>query len=120
MPTNTVKVDRTTKRGNPFIVGRHGTLWEATPQFERQLNEFRRTNITVVVRRSTLEAEVLRGPVPHRRHDVPSRAPAADVVQGGQAPREVEGIRIRGGCGPNEADVLGRGANDGKEHGGLE
>ena len=25
MPPNTVKVDRTTKWGNPFIVGKHGT-----------------------------------------------------------------------------------------------
>jgi hypothetical protein len=25
MPENTVKVDRTTKWGNPFIVGKHGT-----------------------------------------------------------------------------------------------
>lgn len=33
MPPNTVKVDRTTKWGNPFIVGRHGTRNECVNLF---------------------------------------------------------------------------------------
>jgi hypothetical protein len=28
MPPNTVKVDRSTRWGNPFVVGKHGTLAE--------------------------------------------------------------------------------------------
>ena len=34
MPANTVKVDRTTKWGNPFIVGKHGTRAECVYLFE--------------------------------------------------------------------------------------
>lgn len=33
MPSNTVKVDRTTKWGNPFVVGVHGTQTECVAQF---------------------------------------------------------------------------------------
>jgi len=33
MPTNTVKVDRSTKRGNPFVVGKHGTQAECVYLF---------------------------------------------------------------------------------------
>lgn len=33
MPSNTVKVDRSTKWGNPFVVGRHGTLTECVDDF---------------------------------------------------------------------------------------
>ncbi|WP_162339385.1 DUF4326 domain-containing protein [Pseudoxanthomonas japonensis] len=34
MPADTVKVDRTTKGGNPFIVGKHGTQAECVRLFE--------------------------------------------------------------------------------------
>jgi hypothetical protein len=34
MPANTVKVDRTTKWGNPCIVGKHGTRAECVKWFE--------------------------------------------------------------------------------------
>jgi hypothetical protein len=34
MPENTVKVDRTTQWGNPFIVGKHGTRAECVRLFE--------------------------------------------------------------------------------------
>ena len=37
MPANTVKVDRTTKWGNPFIVGEHGTRAECVQLFELML-----------------------------------------------------------------------------------
>ena len=33
MPPNTVKVDRTTKWGNPFIVGKHGTAAECVRMY---------------------------------------------------------------------------------------
>ncbi len=33
MPPNTVKVDRSTKWGNPFIVGKHGTHTECVDDF---------------------------------------------------------------------------------------
>lgn len=33
MPTNTVKVDRSTKWGNPFIVRKHGTRKECVEKF---------------------------------------------------------------------------------------
>lgn len=35
MPPNTLKVDRSTKWGNPFIVGKHGTLRECVLKFIR-------------------------------------------------------------------------------------
>ena len=35
MPPNTVKVDRTTKWGNPFIVGKHGTRAECVDLFQK-------------------------------------------------------------------------------------
>jgi hypothetical protein len=34
MPENTVKVDRTTKWGNPFVIGEDGTQEECIRQFE--------------------------------------------------------------------------------------
>ena len=37
MPPNTVKVDRTTKWGNPFVVGEHGTRAECVRLFELML-----------------------------------------------------------------------------------
>ncbi len=37
MPENTVKVDRTTKWGNPFVVGEHGTRAECVRLFELML-----------------------------------------------------------------------------------
>lgn len=38
MPANTVKVDRTTKWGNPFVVGEHGTRAECVYLFKMLLN----------------------------------------------------------------------------------
>ena len=35
MPQNTQKVDRTTKWGNPFVVGRHGTAARCVELFAR-------------------------------------------------------------------------------------
>lgn len=37
MPPNTVKVDRTTKWGNPFVVGKHGTRAECVDLFTKML-----------------------------------------------------------------------------------
>lgn len=34
MPPNTIKVDRTTRFGNPFVVGVHGTRAECVSRFE--------------------------------------------------------------------------------------
>jgi hypothetical protein len=35
LPPNTVKVDRSTKWGNPFVVGQHGTRAECVEMFEK-------------------------------------------------------------------------------------
>src|SRR5687767_6545562 len=40
MPPNTVKVDRTTKWGNPCIVGQHGTREECVRWFELALGGY--------------------------------------------------------------------------------
>lgn len=40
MPPNTVKVDRTTKWGNPFIVGKHGTRAECVDLFAKMLSGY--------------------------------------------------------------------------------
>lgn len=40
MPANTVKVDRTTKWGNPFIVGKHGTREECVRFFTLMLGGY--------------------------------------------------------------------------------
>lgn len=37
MPPDTVKVDRTTRWGNPFVVGKHGTQMECVEAFNRML-----------------------------------------------------------------------------------
>lgn len=37
MPPNTVKVDRSTKWGNPFVVGKHGTQAECVDLFTKLL-----------------------------------------------------------------------------------
>jgi len=40
MPPNTIKVDRTTKWGNPCIVGQHGTREECVTYFRLALRGF--------------------------------------------------------------------------------
>ena len=40
MPPNTMKVDRTTKWGNPFVVGKHGTRAECVEYFGYMLNGY--------------------------------------------------------------------------------
>ncbi len=40
MPENTLKVDRTTKWGNPFVVGEHGTRAECVRLFELLLGGY--------------------------------------------------------------------------------
>ncbi len=40
MPPNTVKVDRSTKWGNPFVVGRHGTQARCVQLFEYLLGGY--------------------------------------------------------------------------------
>lgn len=40
MPENTVKVDRTTKWGNPFTVGKHGTTAECVHLFSMLVNGY--------------------------------------------------------------------------------
>lgn len=37
MPPNTAKVDRTTKWGNPFVVGKHGTREQCVDLFHKML-----------------------------------------------------------------------------------
>ena len=37
MPPNTIKVDRTSKWGNPFIVGKHGTQGQCVDLFAKML-----------------------------------------------------------------------------------
>jgi Domain of unknown function (DUF4326) len=39
MPANTVKVDRTTKWGNPFVVGEHGTHAECIAQYRKWIGK---------------------------------------------------------------------------------
>ena len=40
MPPNTMKVDRTTKWGNPFIVGKHGTQAECVDLYIKLMAGF--------------------------------------------------------------------------------
>ena len=40
MPPDTVKVDRTTQWGNPFIVGKHGTQAECVRLFELAIHGY--------------------------------------------------------------------------------
>jgi hypothetical protein len=42
MPANTVKVDRTTKWGNPFVIGVDGTREECVELFARMLRQWDR------------------------------------------------------------------------------
>lgn len=38
MPSNTVKVDRSTRWGNPFVIGEHGTQEECVALFRRLID----------------------------------------------------------------------------------
>jgi hypothetical protein len=38
MPENTIKVDRTSPYGNPFVVGKHGTVAECVRLFKHMLS----------------------------------------------------------------------------------
>jgi hypothetical protein len=38
MPPDTVKVDRTTRWGNPFVVGKHGTQAECVEAFDGMMS----------------------------------------------------------------------------------
>lgn len=40
MPENTVKVDRTTKWGNPFVVSKYNTPEKAVAQFKRAIADY--------------------------------------------------------------------------------
>lgn len=40
MPLNTIKVDRTTHLGNPFVVGKHGTTKECIDLFVKLLHGY--------------------------------------------------------------------------------
>mgnify|MGYP000875027941 FL=1 len=45
MPDNTVKVDRTTKWGNPFIVSKFNTPEKAIAQFRRAIEDYPKTGL---------------------------------------------------------------------------
>lgn len=53
MPPNTVKVDRTTKWGNPFIVGKHGTRAECVDLHQRLLAGY----LCISIDRGCIEAQ---------------------------------------------------------------
>jgi hypothetical protein len=87
MPPNTVKVDRTTKWGNPFVVGEHGTQDECVQHY--------RALVTGVLLRSA-GADHLR-----RQRDVRRQLEAAAV--------ELRGKNLACWCRPGtpcHADVL--------------
>jgi hypothetical protein len=61
MPENTVKVDRTTKWGNPFVVGKPGGAYTAKVQSRRHAWQlFRSIALTTPAMRDAAQAE-LRG-----------------------------------------------------------
>lgn len=45
MPANTVKVDRTTKWGNPFVVSKYNTAEKAIAQFKRAIEDYPKTGL---------------------------------------------------------------------------
>lgn len=66
--------------------------------------------------RMLLEIEVCGRRIGRGRHDVPAHPAAADVVDGGEQPREIIRLVIGGGGRGDEADLFGDGGQ-GRQHG---
>ena len=88
-------------------VADESVLRPAVPQTGNDIVELARTTIALVVVHRLVHAEVQRGIGVGRGDDVPCRATAADVVERGEAARDMKRRIEGGGAGGDQADMLG-------------
>nr|GEZ59310.1 hypothetical protein [Tanacetum cinerariifolium] len=90
-----------------LLVAGKGVVFPRVPQpFDRR-HVLPGDSIAHGVGRVLVLTEVFRRAAEPGRHNVPSRATAADVVQGGKLPRHLKGLGIADGHGGHQADLRG-------------
>jgi hypothetical protein len=86
-------------------------VFPAVPQARDHVVELGRALVAQGVLEVFVAVEVLRLADAARGHQVPARAPAADLVERRELARHVEGLVEAGGHGGDEADALGQRGN---------
>jgi hypothetical protein len=90
-----------------FLVGDHGVVRPAVPEFGRHLDELGGPAVAVAVQRGFVEAEVAGRVGAGRGDDVPAGPATRDVVQRGEPPGQVVRLVVARRRGGDQADVLG-------------
>ena len=88
------------------LVADEGVVGEAVPEAGDDVEEFARPLVALAMRHVLVMAEIQRGIGVGGGHEVPGRAPAADVVQRGELPRHVPGVVVGGGRRGDQPDPL--------------
>jgi hypothetical protein len=101
-------------------VADESVLRETVPEAGHDIVEFARAAIALVVVQVILSPKVESRVRIGRRHDVPARAAAADMVERREAARDVVGLVKSRGRRRNQADPLGRARERRKQSEGLE
>jgi hypothetical protein len=81
-----------------------GIVGEGIPQAGDDVVEFARAHVALGMLHVIVEAEVQRGIGIRRGDDIPAGASARDVIERGEAARDVKGRVKGGGAGGDEAD----------------
>ena len=97
------------------LVREHGVVLPRVPELERDVEELRRALVADRVGGLVVEAEVARDVRACRRHDVPPRPAAGDVVDRREPPREVVRRVVRRRRRRDEADPLGHRRDGGED-----
>ena len=98
------------------LVARESVVLPAVPQAEHHVGEFLRPRVAVRMGEVGVAIEVERLELIARRHHVPARASAADLVEGRELPRHVIRLVERGRRGGDEADAFGDDRKRGEQH----
>ncbi len=88
-------------------VAHEGIVGKAVPKARHHVVEFACAGVAFAVVHVLLQPEVQRRIGIGGGDDVPARAPAADVVEGGEPAGDVVGLVERGGAGSHQPYVLG-------------
>ena len=95
-------------------------LGETVPETGHDIVELACAAIALVVVQVIVSAKVERGVRVGRRHDVPAGAASADMVERGEAARDVIGLVERGGRRRDEPDAFGGAGESGQQSERLE
>lgn len=102
------------------LIGDEGIVLPAIPQLRHDFDEFLRARVAIFDRERHVVAEVRGGGGVVGRHRVERDAPAAQMIDRCEAPREIERIVERGRCRADQPDMLRRARKRGQKHGWLQ